>query len=115
MSTQTSVQQQVLRLISQIQCEDIRQTRESREFNRQKLTLPVTMQFADGREIDAVSRDLSSCGMGLIAASEIGTGVMCELVIELENSEHTIYSKCLWCLPFGKGYFLTGWKFECVL
>ena len=111
-----SVQQQIIRLISQIQCEDIQHTRENRESNRQKLTLPVTIKMLeeDG-EIDAVSRDLSSSGIGLIAATQVEPETMGELDIELENSTHTVFSRCLWCKPFGKGYFLSGWKFESVL
>lgn len=111
-----SVQQQILRLISQIQCEDIRQTRENRESNRQKLTLPVTIKLLnDGSEIDAVSRDLSSSGIGLIASANVEPEALGELEIELENSTHTVFSRCLWCKPFGKGYFISGWKFESVL
>lgn len=111
-----SIQQQIIRLISQIQCEEIQHSRENRESNRQKLTLPITIKLLENDvEIDAVSRDLSSCGIGLIAASQVEPESLAELEIELENSTHTVFSKCLWCKPFGKGYFLSGWKFESVL
>ena len=108
-----SVQQQVLHVISQIQCEEIRRARETREINRQKLTLPVAIVDPhNGQRIEAVSRDLSSIGMGLISKDPIQPNAVRELELELETSMSSILSKCLWCEPFGAGYFLSGWRFE---
>ena len=108
-----TVQNQVLRLISQIQCEDIRRQRESRSTNRQNLTLPVTIQFLkDNRVVNAVSRDLSSLGIGLITTEQLPTDCVCELELELESSRSYVLAKCTWCRPFGNGFYLTGWTFQ---
>ncbi len=107
-----NIQQQVLHLISQIQCEDIRRMRENREVTRQNIALPVTIKFnATGQELDAVSRDISSSGIGLISSLAIDPATVGELEIQLTSSTTTISGQCHWCEKYGKSFYLTGWKF----
>jgi hypothetical protein len=107
-----NIQQQVLHLISQIQCEDIRRMRENREVSRQNISLPVTARFVNGAgELDAVSRDISSAGIGLITATEIAPQTTAELEIQLTSSTTAIFGECHWCVNYGKSFYLTGWKF----
>ncbi len=103
----------VLHLISQIQCEDIRRKREFRETNRLNLTVPVTIRSKMGDwEFDAVSRDLSSQGIGLISPEQIEVDSVCDLELFLENDTKTLSAECIWCRPFGRGFFLSGWNFN---
>lgn len=107
-----SIQQHVMHLISQIQCEDIRRKRELRENNRQNITVPVTIKLSDGKETDAVTRDLSSLGIGLLSSTRLETNLVCELELELDSGTNCVVAKCIWCKPFGKGFFLSGWTFQ---
>ena len=108
-----SVQQQVIHLISRIQCEEIRRAREEREINRQNITVPVTIRPFDGeKEIDAISRDISSLGIGLLASQPVAVEQVAELELELDTTTSKLVGTCRYCKPFGKGYYITGWRFE---
>ncbi len=114
MTTETiPIPQQVVRLISQIQCEDIQRLREQREINRQNIALPTTIRFIDdARVINAVSRDISLVGIGLITTGPIESETICELELHLTSSTRIIVAQCIWCKSFGTGFHLSGWKFE---
>ncbi len=108
-----SVQQQVIQLISRIQGTTTSRASESREINRQKITIPVTIRrFKDDNVIEAISRDFSSLGIGLLSNQPITVGEVCELELELDSTSSKLVATSQYCKPFGKGYFITGWRFD---
>lgn len=115
MTTETiPMPQQVIQLISQIQCEDIQRLREQRETNRQNIALPTIIRYVDdNRVVNAVSRDISLVGIGLITTGPIESDAICELELQLTSSTRTIVAQCIWCNSFGIGFHLSGWKFVC--
>ena len=106
-----SSKDRAIRLISRIQSAHIRQIRQRRENNRQYISLPGKIRtLGTPGEIEALTRDLSSEGIGLITANSIHPQTRAEIELTISNTTETIYARCCWCESSGI-FFLSGWKF----
>lgn len=86
--------------------------RERRTAHRKPLARPVTVEMSDEKKVLAFSKNVSQLGMGLIVEEELPQGTIAKLTIHsLKDRPVHIRSELRWSQPFGKGWFLTGWKF----
>lgn len=87
---------------------------ERRAADRKPFVRPVTI-VAGKNQNDihkAFSRDLSTLGIGLISQVEWPDQTMAVLEIEsLKGKKLALRSIACWTRPYGKGWFVTGWKF----
>lgn len=85
---------------------------ERRTEPRHAFVRPVRITLNADESFDGFSKDLSKQGIGVITSSEIAQGKMAVLTIH-STSHYPVHLKCelRWCDAFGKGWFLTGWKF----
>ena len=113
MESQTlSSKERAIRLISRIQSAHIQQIRrQRRENHRQCISLPAKIRpLGVPGELEALTRDLSSEGVGMITAESVATKSRAEIEMTIANCTETIYARCQWCKPSGI-FFLSGWKF----
>ncbi|MEQ9409660.1 MAG: PilZ domain-containing protein [Fuerstiella sp.] len=85
---------------------------ERRTEPRHPFVRPVMIHLRDEPAIQAFSKDLSKQGIGMITDRQFKPGTMAVLAIH-SATHNPVYVKCelRWSDPFGKGWFLTGWKF----
>lgn len=85
---------------------------ERRTEARHAFVRPIMIHPSDGHPIQAFSKDLSKQGIGVIVDKEFAPGTMAVLSIH-STTHYPVHVKCevRWCDKFGKGWFLTGWKF----
>ena len=85
---------------------------ELRSTYRENLVVPVRVFFNDGTFEDTFSRNISPLGMCLIGKQIVSSNQSVELEIYRLRAEPERVSAILrWCKPFGKKYFMSGWKF----
>ena len=101
----------IVRLISRIQSEYIRQTKERRGNHRQAISIPAKIKSADRqKETGAITRELSSFGIGLITKEPVEKEQAAEILLDLANCEESLFATCRWCREYGE-FFISGWKF----
>lgn len=106
-----SAKERSVRLISRIQSEHISQIRQRRENHRQPISMPGTIRMLDEtRQIDTLTRDLSSEGIGLITAEPVSELDYAEIELFIGNCNESMFARCCWCQPSGC-FYLSGWKF----
>ena len=112
MTSQTlSTRDHAIRLISRIQSAHIAQVRERRENHRQHISISAKIRlFGSEAEIDALTRDVSSEGLGMITTQPIHPDTQAEIELSLPNCTETIFAKCCWYSKSG-GFYMSGWKF----
>lgn len=85
---------------------------EMRSRHRENLVLPVTIYFSESNSVDGFSRNISEAGICIITASPVDDDTMADLELyRLHGKRVTITSEARWCRPFGRDYFMSGWKF----
>lgn len=85
---------------------------ERRTEPRHAFVRPVRIQIGSEPAFQAFSKDLSKQGIGIITDRELRDGTVA--VLSIHSTVHqSVHLKCelRWSDPFGKGWFLTGWKF----
>ena len=85
---------------------------ERRTEPRHPFVRPIRISVGNNPPIQAFSKDLSKQGIGIISDVELAAGVIA--VLSIHSTSHTpVHLKCelRWSDAFGKGWFLTGWKF----
>jgi hypothetical protein len=106
------MQQEINQLLSEIQ--RLRLS-ERRTEPRHSFVRPLKIYFPHGPVLSAFSKDLSAQGIGTVCDTTIQTGSMAILEIHSIADEPVILkSEVRWCDPYGKGWFLVGWKFVAV-
>ena len=106
-----SIRDRAIRLISRIQSAHIAQIRERRENHRQHISIASKLRLVDSsNEIDALTRDVSSEGLGMITTQRIEEGTLAEIELSLPNCTESIFAKCCWCTESGC-FYISGWKF----
>ena len=104
----------IINLISEIQSEAAsRVFNDRRHESRQTLVLPVTIQPANGVAIEALTRDISFSGIGLITRDPIDVEMDCTLYIDREQQDKSqVHAICQWCEPFGEHHWISGWRYH---
>jgi hypothetical protein len=85
---------------------------ERRTEPRHPFVRPVQMYLGKEAAVLAFSKDMSKQGIGVITDMELEAGTIA--VLTIHSTSHTpVTLKCelRWSDKFGKGWFLTGWKF----
>ncbi len=85
---------------------------ERRTEPRHPFVRPVKIHVADNEPQAAFAKDLSKQGIGVITEIELAVGTIAVLTIH-STTHYPVNVRCevRWCDPFGKGWYLTGWKF----
>ena len=85
---------------------------ERRTEPRHPFVRPVHIHVGREEGTLAFSKDMSKQGIGIITNRELEPGTMAVLTIH-STSHYPVHLKCevRWSDKFGKGWFLTGWKF----
>ena len=85
---------------------------ERRTEARHTFVRPVRITLPHGPEVPAFSKDISAQGIGVICATAISVGALATMEIHSTKGE-PVFLRCeaRWCDPFGKGWFLIGFKF----
>ena len=94
--------------------EDRQFERTERRFSiREQFSRPVTVKLNDKDEVyDVFSKNISFEGIGIISKNEFPQGAEAKIEIYSSNSVNpVIVSKLAWCKPFGKGWYISGWRF----
>ena len=101
------------RLIKEIVRDDARYVlTEMRSMHRENLVVPVTLIFADGTRQNTFSRNISPVGVCLIGKEPVPDNQIVDLEIyRLKGKPDRVSADVRWCKPFGKEYFMSGWKF----
>lgn len=104
---------EIERLIKEIVRDDARYVlTEMRSMHRENLVVPVTMIFADGTRKNSFSRNISAVGVCLIGKEPIAENQVVDLEIyRLTGKPDRVSADVRWCKPFGKEYYMSGWKF----
>jgi len=106
-----SSKEKAVRLISRIQSESISQLRQRRECGRTQVFLPGKVRFLDrSAEFEALIRDLSSDGVGLITTKPVRELDRAEIELAVSEGCEVVAARCCWCRALG-GFFLSGWEF----
>jgi hypothetical protein len=85
---------------------------ERRTEPRQPFARPVRIQTPHGQTLTAFSKDLSSLGIGVVSEVSVPPGSIATLEIHCVTGEPVcLRCEARWCDPYGKGWFLVGWKF----
>lgn len=85
---------------------------ERRTEPRHAFVRPVHIYIGKEAAVLAFSKDMSKQGIGVITDVELEVGTIA--VLTIHSTSHTpVTLKCevRWVDKFGKGWFLTGWKF----
>lgn len=85
---------------------------ERRTEPRHPFVRPVHISLPDVGNVLAFSKDMSKQGIGIITDQDLPDGQIAVLTIH-STSNYPVHLKCelRWSDRFGKGWFLTGWKF----
>ena len=104
---------EIERLVKEIVKDDARYVlTEMRSMHRENLVVPVTLIFADGTRQNTFSRNISPVGVCLIGKEPVGNNQVVDLEIyRLNGKPDRVSADVRWCKPFGKEYYMTGWKF----
>ena len=104
---------EIERLIKEIVRDDVRYVlTEMRSMHRENLVVPVTLIFADGTRQNSFSRNISAVGVCLIGKEPIAENQLVDLEIyRLTGKPDRVSADVRWCKPFGKEYYMSGWKF----
>lgn len=104
---------EIERLIKEIVRDDARYVlTEMRSMHRENLVVPVTLIFKDGARQNAFSRNISAVGVCLIGKEPIAENQVVDLEIyRLNGKPDRVSADVRWCKPFGKEYYMSGWKF----
>ena len=104
---------EIERLIKEIVKDDARYVlTEMRSMHRENLVVPVTLIFADGVRMHSFSRNISPVGVCLISKQPIPENQLVDLEIyRLNGKPDRVSADMRWCKPFGKDYYMSGWKF----
>jgi hypothetical protein len=107
------------RLVEQILDEETRaRIIERRDAARQAITRPVVIEPRDepGRGINALARNISEMGIGVISAEPLRPNTLARIVItRSEGAPSIVLAECRWCESFQNGWYVSGWNFVSVL
>jgi hypothetical protein len=85
---------------------------ERRTESLQSFVRPVVIHLPHGPSIRAFSKHLSSQGIGVITENSFQPGSLATLEIHSMHGDAVLLrSEVRWCDPYGKGWYLIGWKF----
>ncbi len=117
-STTHAASPDLQRLVEQILDEETRvKIGERRDASRQQLSRPVVIEPREesGRKVNALTRDISGMGLGVISAEGFVPGTMARIEISrLQGASSIVLAECRWSDPFSNGWFLSGWNFVAV-
>lgn len=85
---------------------------ERRTEARHALVRPVQISLSREDGCSGFSKNLSKQGIGVIVDRDLAVGTIATLSIHSLSSQ-PVHLKCelRWSDPFGKGWWLSGWKF----
>lgn len=101
-------------LVDEIVNEETRiNMRERREAARIPMTRAVKVTPCDQNEqYNAISRDISNLGIGLVGQDQWERGRLARLEIDrVERKPVVVMAECKWCEEVTKGWFMSGWYF----
>ena len=105
-------------LIDEIEDEEMRCIiKERRDASRLPITRSVQVMFRGehGTQHEAITRDISRIGIGLLGQFSAEHGTIAKLSIDRPNrSPSVVLAECRWCDQFNESWFLSGWHFIAV-
>ncbi|MCA9060443.1 MAG: PilZ domain-containing protein [Planctomycetaceae bacterium] len=105
----SAMQEEIQRLLSEIQRAKFT---ERRSEPRHPFVRPVRIYQKRDQVTIAFSKDMSAQGIGVISDVQWTPGTIADLWIH-STSGHPVCMRCevRWTDNYGRGWFLTGWKF----
>ncbi len=81
-----------------------------REHERIELNVPAEIQTRRGNTVDAMTREISRLGIGLVHRGAIRPG---EVTVKMasESRQYTYRVELEWCTPCDNGMFISGGRF----
>lgn len=81
-----------------------------REFERIELTVPAEVTTQRGNTVEAMTREVSRLGIGLVHRGSITPG---EVTVRMasETREYSYRVALEWCVPCENGMFMSGGRF----
>lgn len=103
------MQEEIDRLLMEIQRSRFT---ERRTETRQPFARPVKIHQPHGPTLNAFSKDLSSQGIGIITDVTFPPHSIATLEIHsMQGAPVVLRGEVRWCDPYGKDWYLVGWKF----
>ncbi len=103
------MKEEIDRLLSEVQRSRLA---ERRTEPRHVFVRPVQIHLQQGPPLTAFSKDISAHGIGIICNVALSVGSFATLEIHsTQGAPVNVKSEVRWCDPYGKGWFLVGWKF----
>ncbi len=85
---------------------------ERRTEPRHTFVRPVSIYQGDKAGLECFSKDISTLGIGIVTQQEFEVGAQAILRIHSVSGYPVfVRSEVRWCDRFGKGWFVTGWKY----
>ncbi len=99
--------------IKELLREDARYTlTEMRSRYRENLVVPVIVHHSEKESFSGFSRNISEAGICIITEHPISDDSVADLdIYRLGGPSIRVTSNVRWCRPFGKHYYMSGWKF----
>ncbi len=91
--------------------------RERRDASRLAITREVQIEIRGqtGVRHEAITRDISRIGVGLLSQVHVEPGTLAKLSIDRPRRRPSVVlAECRWCDQFGDSWYLTGWHFMAV-
>ena len=85
---------------------------ERRTEPRQPFVRPISIHVGQESAVRAFSKNMSQQGIGVVVPQLWDVGTLATLRIHSLTSR-PVYLRCelRWCDPYGKDWYLSGWKF----
>ena len=82
----------------------------AREHERIDLTVPAEVTARRGNTVEAMTREISGLGIGLVHRGALSPG---EVTVKMasETRQYTYRVELEWCAPTDNGMFLSGGRF----
>lgn len=107
---------QVQKLVEGIRESENDYGQEKRQYDREKISLPVSVSTRDGIKNElAFSQDLSKKGISLISPASFTPQESFYLSLDCGDATGKLsefVGECRWCQPLGERYFVSGWQID---
>ncbi|MEP3479306.1 MAG: PilZ domain-containing protein [Fuerstiella sp.] len=85
---------------------------ERRTEARHELVRPVNVLWGSNDSCSGFSKNLSKQGIGIIVDQELSVGtIACLSIHSLTSQPVNLKCELRWIDPYGKGWWILGWKF----
>ena len=94
--------------------EQVEVVHERRSVERKPFVRPAKILTGRDRDQshDGCTKDITARGIGILMRAEMKPSSRATLIIHgVKSVDVAVEAEVRWCEPFGKGWYLTGWRF----